>query len=133
MEITSNELKTASQVPPTFIDSLTPNKIDSKSIKDQLKLMIALKDINLIKVFELSELKTPSNTNNGITNLINLLRLIRDHLININKEDNIKNLTIRKSFDNIISSVEILVINKIDLPSDVVNTIILGFLSKINF
>ena len=46
------------------------------------------------------------------------------------KEDNIKNLTVRKNFDILTLVLDSLLINNIDCSSDEVNTLILGFITK---
>ena len=56
--------------------------------------------------------------------------LIRDYYLNIYKDDNIKNLNIRKLFDTIITSLECLMVNGVDVSSDELNALLLGFLNK---
>ncbi len=128
MEFQSKELLNAQHVKP----NLTHVDIDSSEtdeLKKQIKIFLLLKDKKLLDWYELHSLKS-NKTMSGIEVLISILNTIRDEFISENKEDNIKNLTIRKVFDNLISSLSILAINKVDLSSDIINTIMLSYISK---
>jgi hypothetical protein len=128
MEITSKELQNAIEVPPNSL-FVEPIKNNSEKIKEDLKILLLLKNKSLLKTFEICEFKS-FKSKTSIDVIINLLRLIKEELINHHKDDNTKNLTIRKTFDSIISSLELLSINKIDMDVDIINTIILAFLNK---
>jgi hypothetical protein len=62
--------------------------------------------------------------------LIVLFRILKEEFVNKFREDNTKNLTVRKNFDSIISNLECLEVNKLDISSDVLNTTLIAFLSK---
>jgi hypothetical protein len=127
MELNSPELKQANWVAPnaTYI---APIKLEN-NINDQIRSFILMKDPSLYKSYELAYMKTCKNQS-GLMTLIALLRILKEEFISKYREDNIKNLTIRKNFDSIIANLECMEINKLDISSDVLNTLILAFLSK---
>ena len=131
MDIKSSELLNARLAPSSITQTIIPN-IQGNDIKEQFKLYTILKDKSLVKIYDLTELKAKKNVH-GIDSLIDALTLIKDQLILSYKEDNIKNLTIRKTFDSISSALEILSINKIEISPEIINTILLAFLSKNHF
>jgi len=128
MEYKSNELMSATEI-PSSITYVKPVSIDIKSIKDDIRIAILTKDKSLLNIFEESSLKR-SPTIYGTDSLKNILNILRDHLCSKYKNDNVKNLTIRKNFDIIISTLDVLTVNNINCTSDEANTIILGFLSN---
>lgn len=125
-DFSSEELKNAIQTPSSITDN-SLNKIDLTNLKDDLKLSVLLKDKTLLKIYELASF-TKSNTLSSNENLKNLLILIKDYYANKFKNDSTKNLTIRKSFDIILISLDNLIINGIDLDSRETNTLLLSFL-----
>lgn len=128
MEYTSDELKNASFAPPS-ITYTEPVVIDAKNLKEEIKTAIFLKDRKLLAIYDSASMNRGSSSSGNET-LKSLLRLIRDHFTNKYKEDNIKNLTVRKNFDILTLVLDSLLINNIDCSSDEVNTLILGFITK---
>lgn len=128
MEYRSNELMSATEVAPS-LTYVKPVLIDTKSLKDDIRLCILTKDKSLLNVFEEASLKRTS-TIYGNDTLKYILNILKDHLCAKYKNDNVKNLTIRKNFDIIMATLDILTVNNISCTSDEVNTIILGFLSN---
>lgn len=127
MEFNSAELKEATWVAPNATYSITPKC--ENNLNDQIRSFIMIKNPSLYRYFELSYMKT-CNSQSGLYELISLFRIFRDEFIGKYREDNIKNLTIRKNFDSIISNLECMDVNKLDISSDILNTILLAFLSK---
>lgn len=127
MELSSPELKLASWVSPNATHTIKP-KVDN-NLNDQIRSFIMMKNPSLYKSFELAHMKT-CKTDSGLVELIFLFRLLKDEFIGKYREDNIKNLTVRKNFDSIISNLECMDVNRLDLSSEILNTILLAFLSK---
>ena len=124
----SYELQNAVDIP----SSITHNKIqtvDVNSLKDNIKLSILNKDASLMKAYDVGNLFR-SNSNSGNETLKIILHLLRDYMTNKFKDDNTKNLTIRKNFDIMVSSLECLMINNIDCSSPEINTLMLSFLTR---
>lgn len=127
MEFNAPELKEATWVAPNATHSV-PYKVEN-NLNDQIRSFVMIKNPSLYKYFELSYMKT-CNSQSGLYELVVLFKLLREEFIGKYREDNIKNLTIRKNFDSIISNLECMEINKLDISSDILNTILIAFLSK---
>ena len=128
MEFTSRELIDAPMV-QSSITHVNPPMIDTVSIKDDIRTILFLKDKKLLNVYETALMGRSQNVSGNET-LKDILHIIRNHFTLKYREDNIKNLTIRKHFDMMILSLESLILNKIDIDSNEMNTLILGFLVK---
>jgi hypothetical protein len=128
MEFISKEIQNA-QFTPSSITHTDLQKVDNKSIKDELKTSVFLRDSKLTNVYDMACMRK-INSSSGNDVMKNLLYLIRDFSTNKFKDDDAKNLTVRKNFDIMILALEGLMINKIDCSSDEINTLILGFVSK---
>lgn len=128
MEFTSSELNNAPLI-QSSITHINPPSIDITSIKDDIRTLLFLKDKRLLNVYE-TALMSRGQSSSGHDSLKDILNLIRNYITLKYREDNIKNLTIRKHFDIMIYSLESLMINKIDIDSNEMNTLILGFLVK---
>jgi hypothetical protein len=128
MEFESKELNNALFVRPNSTH-VSVDGVDSKDLKDQIKISLILKDKKLIKWYEMYSMREYKNVS-ALETLIYLIRSLRDEFISEHKDDNVKNLTIRRSFDNILLSLDLMLINKLDISSDILNTIFLSFLSK---
>jgi hypothetical protein len=127
MEFNSPELKEATWVAPNATH-IVPASIEN-NLNDQIRSFIMIKNPSLYKQFELAHMKA-CKSQSGLYELIFLFRLLKEEFIGKYREDNIKNLTIRKNFDSIISNLECMEVNKLDISSDVLNTILMAFLSK---
>ena len=127
MEFNAPELKEATWVAPNATHSV-PHKLEN-NLNDQIRSFIMIKNPSLYRYFELAYMKT-CNSQSGLYELIVLFKLLREEFTGKYREDNIKNLTIRKNFDSIISNLECMEVNKLDISSDILNTILLAFLSK---
>jgi hypothetical protein len=127
MEFNSPELKEATWVSPNATH-IVPTAIEN-NLNDQIRSFIMIKNPSLYKHFELAHMKA-CKSQSGLYELIFLFRLLKEEFIGKYREDNIKNLTIRKNFDSIISNLECMEVNKLDISSDVLNTILMAFLSK---
>jgi len=127
MELNSPELREASWVAPNSTHVIS-NTIEN-NLNDQIRSFIMIKNPSLYRNFELAQMKV-CKSQSGLTELVFLIRLFKEEFIVKYREDNIKNLTIRKNFDSIISNLECMEINKLDISSDILNTILLAFLSK---
>lgn len=128
MEFESKELANAAFVKPNSTH-VSMGEVSSKDLKDQIKISLIIKDKKLIKWYEMYSMREYKNAS-ALETLIYLIRSLRDEFVLEHKEDNVKNLTIRRSFDNILLSLDLMLINKLDISSDVMNTILLAFLSK---
>lgn len=128
MEIISNEIKNAVEIPSSLTVSLNKDN-NSIDIKNEIRNIISLKNINLVKPFDMGSLVRNNNTS-GNCLVKNLINLLREYYILKYKNDNVKDLTSRKLFDNMILSLECLMINNIDSSSEEVGSLIMGFLSK---
>jgi DNA-binding FadR family transcriptional regulator len=128
MEYTSSEMQNAVNT-PSSITQVQTAEVNTKNLKDELKSLVFLKDRKLMNVYDSAFMCRVTNSS-GNEVLKNLLYLIRDHYTNKLREDNVKNLTVRKNFDIMFAALELLIINNIDISSDEMNTLILGFLSK---
>lgn len=128
MEYYSDELLNAPLVKSSFTNVDKPN-IDVTSIKDDIRTLLILKDKKLMNVYETALMSRGQNSS-GNESLKDILNLIRNYLTTKYREDNTKNLTIRKHIDIMILSLESLILNKIDIDSNEMNTLILGFLVK---
>jgi len=128
MEYYSNELLNAPLVKSSFTNVDKPN-IDVTSIKDDIRTLLILKDKKLMNAYE-TALMSRGQSVSGNESLKDILNLIKNYLTTKYREDDIKNLTIRKHIDIMTLSLESLILNKIDIDSNEMNTLILGFLVK---
>ena len=124
----SEELKNAPETAPS-ITYISPQAIDLKSIKDELKKCILYKNIDLIKSYDFGALNRNKTVSSGETLKI-IMNMIKDLYILTYKEDTNKCLIIKKLFDNITNSLDCLLVNGSDISSDEINTAILGYLNK---
>lgn len=128
MEFTSKELLEAPMV-QSSITHINPPMMDTSSIKDDIRTLLFLKDKKLLNVYE-TALMSRSQNISGNETLKDILNLVKNYITLKYREDNIKNLTIRKHFDIMIFSLESLILNKTDIDSNEICTLILGFLVK---
>jgi hypothetical protein len=128
MEFTSNELINAPMVTSSITHVTTP-QMDIGNFKNDIQTILFLKDRRLIGIYETAMMSRSSNISGNET-LKDILHLIRNYLTNKYRDDNIKNLTIRKHFDMMVLSLESLILNKTDTDSNEINALILGFLVK---
>jgi hypothetical protein len=127
-DFNSQELISAKVVQSSITDNSLVT-IDRDQIKNDLKLLILLKDKNLISLYDKVSIYR-ENSQSGIENIKNFLNILKDYYIDKYRQDPNKNLTIRKSFDILSLALETLYINGIDVSSNEVNTILLSFLNK---
>jgi hypothetical protein len=128
MEYYSDELLNAPLVKSSFTNVDKPN-IDITSIKDDIRTLLILKDKKLMNAYE-TALMSRGQSVSGNESLKDILNLVKNYLTTKYREDDIKNLTIRKHIDIMTLSLESLILNKIDIDSNEMNTLILGFLVK---
>lgn len=124
----SEELKNAISVPSSITYYELP-KIDTQNLKDEIKRYLVLKDPKLLNIFENASMGRINKTS-GNENIKNLLHLIRDLFALKFKDDNTKNLTVRKNIDIMFLALESMMINNIDCSSEEINALILGYISK---
>jgi hypothetical protein len=128
MEFESRELKEATFIAPNSTYVGIDNS-GADQLRNDIKISLILKDKKLLKWFEMHSLKQHKSVS-GLETLSYLIRNLKEEFVNEHKDDNIKNLTIRKNFDIILSSLDMMIVNKLDVPSEVINTILLSYLSK---
>jgi hypothetical protein len=128
MDYSSEEMKNLKESPSSITHVSIPF-IDMKSIKDDLRIFLLTKDKNLLNVYD-KALLSRSFSDSGNDTIKDLLNIFKEFYLIKYKDDKIKNLTCRKLFDTITLSLECLMINEIDISSDEINTLILGFLNK---
>lgn len=124
----SPELQNATQTSSSITEVIVP-EIKTDSIKNSLKEFLIRKDPNLLKPYDLGHL-SKSVSISGNDTIKNILLTLREYYINKYIDDNIKNLTIRKLFDNMIISLECLMINGIDINTEEFYALMIGFLNK---
>jgi hypothetical protein len=124
----SEELKNAVSVPSSITYYELP-KIDTQYLKDEIKKFLVLKDPKLLTIYDNATMGRISKSS-GNENLKNLLHLIRDLFVLKFKEDNIKNLTVRKNIDIMLIALESMMVNNIDCSSEEINALILGYVTK---
>lgn len=124
----SDEMRNAISVPSSITYYELP-KIDTQNLKDEMKKFIVLKDPRLLGIFENASM-CRINKSSGNENIKNLLHLVRDLFALKFKEDNVKNLTVRKNIDIMFLALESMMINNIDCSADEINALILGYISK---
>lgn len=124
----SPELQNATQTSSSITEVIVP-EIKTDSIKNLLKEFLIRKDPNLLKPYDLGHL-SKSVSISGNDTIKNILLTLREYYINKYIDDNIKNLTIRKLFDNMIISLECLMINGIDINTEEFYALMIGFLNK---
>jgi hypothetical protein len=124
----SEELQNAIPVAPSITYYELP-KVDTDNLKDEIKKYLVLKDSKLLGIFENASMGRV-NKSSGNENIKNLLHLIRDLFALKFREDNTKNLTVRKNIDIMFLALESMMINNIDLSADEINALILGYISK---
>jgi hypothetical protein len=124
----SPELQNATHTSSSITEVIIP-EIKTDSIKNSLKEFLIRKDPNLLKPYDLGHL-SKSVSISGDDTIKNILLTLREYYINKYIDDNIKNLTIRKLFDNMIISLECLMINGIDINTEEFYALIIGFLNK---
>lgn len=128
MEFRSDQLNSASYSPPSLTH--TPSiSIDLEALRNELRVFILTKDKSLLNLYDIASLNKV-NSYSGIENLSELLSVLNDFLASKFKEDNQKNLTIKKIFEMIDTGLKTLHINGINCNSNEINTLILGFLIK---
>lgn len=124
----SDEMRNAISVPSSMTYYELP-KIDTQNLKDEMKKFIVLKDPRLLVIFENASM-CRINKSSGNENIKNLLHLVRDLFVLKFREDNVKNLTVRKNIDIMFLALESMMINNIDCSADEINALILGYISK---
>lgn len=124
----SPELQNATHTSSSITEVIIP-EIKTDSIKNSLKEFLIRKDPNLLKPYDLGHL-SKSVSISGDDTIKNILLTLREYYINKYIDDNIKNLTIRKLFDNMIISLECLMINGIDINTEEFYALMIGFLNK---
>jgi hypothetical protein len=124
----SKELLNASETASSLTHTL-PNLVNIDNIKEELKRYILIKNNNSIKSYDFGNLNR-INTNSSGETLKGLLNVVKEFYIYQYKEDNNKILLIKKLFDNIINSLDCVIISGIDLTSVEINSLILGYLNK---
>ena len=124
----SDEMRNAISVPPSITYYELP-KIDTQNLKDEIKKFLVLKDSKLLGIFE-NAYMCRINKSSGNENIKNLLHLVRDLFALKFREDNVKNLTVRKNIDIMFLALETMMINNIDCSADEINALILGYISK---
>ena len=124
----SDEMRNAISVPSSMTYYELP-KIDTQNLKDEMKKFIVLKDPRLLVIFE-NAFMCRINKSSGNENIKNLLHLVRDLFVLKFREDNVKNLTVRKNIDIMFLALESMIINNIDCSADEINALILGYISK---
>lgn len=124
----SDEMRNAISVPPSITYYELP-KIDTQNLKDEMKKFLVLKDSRLLGIFENASM-CRINKSSGNENIKNLLHLVRDLFVLKFREDNVKNLTVRKNIDIMFLALESMMINNIDCSADEINALILGYISK---
>ncbi len=124
----SEELQNAISVAPSITYYELP-KVDTDNLKDEIKKYLVLKDSKLLGIFENAAMGRV-NKSSGNENIKNLLHLIRDLFALKFREDNVKNLTVRKNIDIMFLALESMMINNIDCSADEINALILGYISK---
>lgn len=128
MDFQSNHLNSASYSPPSLTH--TPSiSVDLEALRNELRVFILTKDKSLLNLYDIASLNKV-NSYSGIENLTELLSVLNNFLALKFKEDNQKNLTIKKIFEIIDTSLKTLQINGINCNSNEINTLILGFLIK---
>lgn len=125
---TSKELQNCHVVASSITDNSIVN-LNIEQLKNDLRLLVMTKDKNLINTYDVVSMNR-SNSSSFNETLKSILSIIRDFYCNKFREDTIKTLTIKKSFDIMILSLENLTINTLDQNSNELNTILLSFLSK---
>lgn len=125
---TSKELLNASET-PSSLTHIQSNPVNIDIIKDELKRYILIKNNNSIKSYDYGCLNRVNTSSSGET-LKSLISAIKEIYIEHYKEDNNKILLIKKIFDNIISSLDCVIISGIDISATEINSLILGFLNK---
>ena len=124
----SPELQNATHTSSSITEVIIP-EIKTDSIKNSLKEFLIRKDPNLLKPYDLGHL-SKSVSISGDDTIKDILLTLREYYINKYIDDNIKNLTIRKLFDNMIISLECLMINGIDINTEEFYALMIGFLNK---
>lgn len=124
----SDEMRNAISVPPSMTYYELP-KIDTQNLKDEIKKFLVIKDSKLLGIFE-NAYMCRINKSSGNENIKNLLHLVRDLFALKFREDNVKNLTVRKNIDIMFLALETMMINNIDCSADEINALILGYISK---
>jgi hypothetical protein len=124
----SQELANA-QLVPSSITHLPTITVDIQKIKDEINIFLLTKNKDLIRVYDMANMRRTMSSS-GNDSLKHVLHIIREFLTSKYKEDNVKNLTIRKNFDIMTTALECLMANNIDVSSDEINTLMLGFLTK---
>jgi hypothetical protein len=125
---TSKELQNCHAVPSSVTDNSIVN-INIEQLKNDLRFLVMTKDKNLINTYDVVSMNR-SNSSSFNETLKSILSIIRDFYCNKFREDTIKTLTIKKSFDIMIISLENLTLNTLDQNSNELNTILLSFLSR---
>ena len=124
----SNELKDAFSVPSSITDNSSVN-VDIVQLKNDLRLLVMLKDKNLLNVYDIAGMNRVNSPSFNET-LKNIIIILKDYYANKFRGDSIKTLTISKCFDIILLSLDNLSLNGMDQNSNDLNAILLSFLSK---
>lgn len=124
----SSELRDAAVVRSSITDNSAVN-VDIQQLKNDLRLLVMLKDKNLLNVYDIAGMNRVNSPSFNET-LKNIIIIIRDYYCNKFREDNTKILTISKSFDIILLSLDNISVNNMDQNSNDLNVILLSFLSR---
>ena len=124
----SEELKNARLTPSSLTEPIKI-QIDLESLKNDLKVFVVTKDKTLLRPYDLASLAR-YKTESGNEVLRSLLTIVRDFYTNKYREDNIKNIFIRKNIDIMFLTLDNLLINNIDISSNEMNALMVSFISK---
>ena len=124
----SEELNNARLSPSSLTEPIR-NQIDIASLKNDLKVFVITKDKTLLRPYDIASLSR-YNTASGNEILRSFLSIVRDFYTNKYREDNIKNIFIRKNIDIIFLTLDNLLINNIDISSNEMNALMVSFISK---
>jgi len=124
----SEELKNARLVSSSLTDPLK-NEMDLESLKNDLKVFVITKDKTLLKPYDIASLSRYNSTS-GNEVLRSFLSIVRDFYTNKFREDNSKNILIRKNIDIIFLALDNLLINNINISSNEMSALMVSFISK---
>lgn len=125
----SEELRNARISPSSFTDTIKQS-IDLESLKNDLKVHLITKDKTLLKPYEIAALYKANPTASGNDVLRSLLTVIKEFYTNKFKEDNFKNILIRKNIDVFFLLLDGLLISGIDISSNEMHALMVSFVSK---
>lgn len=103
--------------------------LTSESLNDRIKSYMLSKSPEVSRAFNIGYLNN-STSISGVTTFKEVLRMLKDSLVEKSKGSVQKEMTVRKTFDTLLAALEVLNIHGIDIDCEEFKGMLLGYISR---